>query len=152
MVLIQQLLIIFKFYLVFLFVVLIQLTQPFNKVLRLSSTILVGDNYFYFLIAFFKLFYCRGLKPRACPIRLQQGDIEDQIELYHSRQEFQLIYLLPYTLQDLKQSHKLIVKLLIGTFRIDIFRGEQDLFTDGEVFSQIVIIIIFYLKLLGVYY
>jgi len=37
-------------------------------------------------------------------------------------------------------------------FYIDVFRGKQDLFTNSEVLNQIVIIIVFYLKLLGVYY
>jgi hypothetical protein len=40
----------------------------------------------------------------------------------------------------------------MGAFRVDILRREQDLFTNGEVLGQMVIIIIFYLKLLGVYY
>jgi len=35
---------------------------------------------------------------------------------------------------------------------VDVLRGEQDLFTDGKVFSQVVTIIVFYLKLLGVHY
>jgi hypothetical protein len=35
---------------------------------------------------------------------------------------------------------------------MDVFREEQDLFTDGEVLSQMVTIVVFYLKLLGVYY
>jgi len=31
-------------------------------------------------------------------------------------------------------------------------KKKQDLFTNGEVFGQVVTIIVFYLKLLGVYY
>ena len=152
MVLVQQLLTIFKFCLVFPFIVLIRPTQPFNKVLRLSGTILVGNNCFYFPIVFLKLFYCRGLKPRACPIRLQQGDIEDRVEPYHSGWELQLICLLPYALQDLEQAYKFAIKLFVGAFYTDILREEQNLFTNGKVFGQVVTIIVFYLKLLGVYY
>ena len=152
MVLIQQLLTIFKFCLVFPFIILIRLTQLFNKVLQLSSTILVGNYCFYFLTAFFKLFYCQGLKPRACPIGLQQGDIEDGVEPYYSGQELQLVYLLPYTLQDLKRAYKLAIKLFIGAFRTDILRREQDSFTNSKILGQMVMIIVFYLKLLGVYY
>jgi hypothetical protein len=37
-------------------------------------------------------------------------------------------------------------------FHADIFGREQDLFTDGEVLGQMVIIIVFCLKLLGIYY
>ena len=40
----------------------------------------------------------------------------------------------------------------MGAFCVDILGREQNLFTDGEVFGQMVTIIIFYLKLLGVYY
>jgi len=40
----------------------------------------------------------------------------------------------------------------MGTFYTDIFKEKQDSFTDGEVLSQVVTIIVFYLKLLGVYY
>ena len=127
-------------------------TNNNNKVLRLSIIILVGNNYLYFLAAFFKLFYYQGLKPRACPIRLQQGDIEDRVELCYSEYKLYLIYLLPYALQDLKWSYKLTIKLLIGIFYTDIFRREQDPITNGEVLSQIVTVIVFYLKLLGIYY
>ena len=40
----------------------------------------------------------------------------------------------------------------MGTFYIDVLRREQDLFTSGKMLGQIVTIIVFYLKLLGVYY
>jgi hypothetical protein len=40
----------------------------------------------------------------------------------------------------------------MGAFYVDILRREQDLFTNGEVLGQIVTIVVFYLKLLGVYY
>jgi len=45
-----------------------------------------------------------------------------------------------------------MVKLFIGTFCVDILREEQDLFTNGEILGQVVTIIVFCLKLLGVYY
>jgi hypothetical protein len=35
---------------------------------------------------------------------------------------------------------------------VNILRREQDLFTNGEVLGQMVMIIVFCLKLLGVYY
>ena len=40
----------------------------------------------------------------------------------------------------------------MGMFHADILGREQDLFTDGKILGQMVIIIVFYLKLLGVYY
>ena len=45
-----------------------------------------------------------------------------------------------------------MVKLFIGAFYIDILRGEQNSFTNGEVLGQMVTIVVFCLKLLGVYY
>jgi len=45
-----------------------------------------------------------------------------------------------------------MVKLFIGTFYANILKGEQDSFTDGEMLSQVVTIVVFYLKLLGVHY
>jgi len=40
----------------------------------------------------------------------------------------------------------------MGTFYIDILRREQDSFTNGKMLGQMVTIIVFYLKLLGVHY
>ena len=40
----------------------------------------------------------------------------------------------------------------MGTFYADVLRGEQDLFTDGEMLGQVVTIVVFCLKLLGVHY
>ena len=70
----------------------------------------------------------------------------------YNKWELQLIYLLPYMLQDLKRAHKLTIKLFMGVFYTDILKREQNLFINSKVFSQIMIIIVFYLKLLGIYY
>ena len=45
-----------------------------------------------------------------------------------------------------------MVKLFIGTFYADVLREEQDSFTNGEILGQVVTIVVFYLKLLGVHY
>jgi len=38
------------------------------------------------------------------------------------------------------------------TFYVDVLKKEQDSFTNGEMLGQMVTIVVFYLKLLGVYY
>ena len=40
----------------------------------------------------------------------------------------------------------------MGAFYTEIFGGKQDLFINSKVLGQMVMIIVFYLKLLGVYY
>ena len=35
---------------------------------------------------------------------------------------------------------------------MDVFGKEQDLFTNGEMLGQMVTIVVFYVKLLGIYY
>jgi len=35
---------------------------------------------------------------------------------------------------------------------VDVLKGEQDSFTNGEMLGQMITIIVFYLKLLGVHY
>ena len=40
----------------------------------------------------------------------------------------------------------------MGTFYADILKKEQDSFTNSKILSQIVMIVVFYLKLLGVHY